>query len=175
MIKEKYKIIDDVLSKSIADKIAYDFLADAKFPWYFNKTVIENSSKDNLNNYQFTHIFYRDYGVCSPLFSIVVPLVEYLNVESILRIKANLNPRTEVRHTFDFHTDSESKSSDRKTAIYYVNSNDGVTILEDGTQIESVANRLVIFDQKTRHTGTTCTNQKVRCLINLNYIELRND
>ena len=129
-------------------------------------------TKDTLNEYQFTHTFYKEYVVYSQFFPIVAPLIEKLNPECVIRIKANLNPRTDVRHTFPYHVDFLSKSSDRKTAIYYVNSNDGVTILEDGTEIESVANRLVIFDQKISHTGTTCTDQKVRCLINLNYIEL---
>ena len=175
-----YKIIDNVLPKSVADKIAEDLLFDARFPWYYNSSVDypknspEDIKNDNLNNYQFTHTFYQNYNITG-LFSIVAPIVNYLNPESILSIKANLNPRTETRNPFNFHTDFESKSTDRKTAIYYVNSNDGVTIFEDGTEIESIANRLLIFDQKTYHTGTTCTNQKIRCLINLNYIELRND
>jgi hypothetical protein len=167
-----YKIIDNLLPKELSQAIENRLLGDdVTFPWYFNKGVVAGSSNDNLNNYQFTHTFYKEYVVYSQMFSIVVPLVEYLNPESILRIKANLNPRTDVRHVFDYHVDFLSKSSDRKTAIYYVNTNNGVTILEDGTEIESIANRLVIFDQKIPHTGTTCTDQKVRCLINLNYIE----
>ena len=109
------------------------------------------------------------------MFQIVEPIVKYLNPESLIRIKANLIPKTEFRHVFEYHTDTLSKSNGRKTAIYYVNSNNGVTILEDGTEIESIGNRLVIFDQKISHTGTTCTNEKVRCLINFNYIEYEND
>ena len=173
MIKCEYKIIDNLLPKELAQTIENKLLGDdVTFPWYFNKNVVADSSNDNLNNYQFTHIFYKEYVVYSQMFSIVFPLVKYLNPESILKIKANLNPRTDVRHVFDYHVDFLSKSSDRKTAIYYVNTNNGVTILEDGTEIESIANRLVIFEQKILHTGTTCTDQKVRCLINLNYIEL---
>ena len=171
-----HKIIDNILEKEVAEKIRNTLIGDsATFPWYYNQTVVNESPTDNLNNYQLTHTFYKDYIVYSQLFSLVVPLVEYLNPESIIRIKANLNPRTYVRHVFDYHIDFPGITSDRKSAIYYVNSNDGVTILEDGTEIESVANRLVIFDQKIRHTGTTCTDQKVRCLINLNYIEFNND
>jgi hypothetical protein len=172
-----YKIIDNLLAKEFAENIRITFLGnDAVFPWYYNNdVVVETDQPDNLYNFQFVHTMYRKYGPCSHFFPIVQPILECLNPESIIRIKANLNPKTDVRHTFEYHVDFESKSSDRKTAIYYVNSNDGVTILEDGTEIESVANRLVIFDQKTRHTGTTCTDQKVRCLINFNYIELSDD
>jgi hypothetical protein len=166
-----YKIIDNVLSKPVADKISHDLLCDRRFPWYYLDTVVSNQiSPGNMNNYQFVHIFYNQYNITG-LYSVIAPIVDYLNPEAIVRIKANLNPKTEVRHTFEYHTDLGGKSNDRKTAIYYVNSNDGVTILEDGTEIESIANRLVIFDQKTFHTGTTCTNQKVRCVINFNYIE----
>ncbi len=172
-----YKIIDNVLSESLAEKIEKTLIGDVvTFPWYYYSSVVKQINReDNLNNYQFIHMFYTDYVVHSQFFPIVAPLVEYVNPESILRIKANLNTRTDVRHIFDYHVDFDSKSSDRKTAIYYVNSNNGATILEDGTEIESVANRLVIFDQKIRHTGTTCTDQKVRCLINFNYIERCDD
>ena len=171
-----YKIIDNVFPKQVADEIANDFLDDARFPWFYNSSKISpDFAVDNLNNYQFTHIFYNKYTVTSGLFSIVAPIIDYLNPESIIRIKANLHPRTEIRNTFDYHIDFGGKSNDRKTAIYYVNTNNGVTILEDGTEIESIANRLLIFDQKTLHAGTTCTDQKVRCVINLNYTEFCND
>jgi hypothetical protein len=177
MVKCEYKIIDNIFPKSVADEIADELLVGGKFPWYYNNVVVTrtSSAENDLNDYQFTHIFYEKGFSASPLFSIIRPLVEYLNPEALIRVKANLNPITSVRHIFDYHVDFPAKSSDRKTAIYYVNSNDGVTILEDGTEIESVANRLVIFDQKILHTGTTCTDQKVRCVINLNYIELNND
>lgn len=176
MMKCEYKIIDNLLPKEFAEKIKNNLIGEnATFPWYYNASVVAYPLEDNLNNYQLTHNFYGKHVVCSPSFSIINPLVEYLNPECLLRIKANLNPRTSVRHTFDYHVDFPTKSSDRKTAIYYVNTNNGVTILEDGTEIESIANRLVIFDTNTLHTGTTCTDQKVRCLINLNYIEFNFD
>ena len=180
-MKCEYKIIDNLLPEPLANNIKENMIGDEHgdlitIPWYYHNSVVAlNKENENLYNYQFIHAFYLNHVQRSQHLQLLLPIIDYLNPEAILRIKANLNPRTEVRHIFDYHTDFDSKSSDRKTAIYYVNSNDGVTILEDGTEIESIANRLVIFDQKTRHTGTTCTNQKVRCLINLNYIELRND
>ena len=56
-----------------------------------------------------------------------------------------------------------------KTAIYYVNSNDGYTKFETGEIVESVGNRLVIFDGRIKHCGSTHTNQKYRIVINFNY------
>ncbi len=181
-MKCEYKIIDNLLSESLADNIKGNLIEHKvsnvfpMFQWYyFDSVVSQDIENDNLYNWQFTHILYLNGSQTSQHLQLLQPIIDYLNPEAIIKIKANLNPRTEVRHTFDYHTDFNSKSSDRKTAIYYVNSNDGVTILEDGTEIESVANRLVIFDQKILHTGTTCTDQKVRCVINFNYIEHRDD
>jgi hypothetical protein len=170
-----HKIIDNLLSEELAEKIKNDLLSST-FPWFYNSRVVV-SEQNSLYNYQFIHGFYRDNTSHSPYLPNLKCIIDYLNPEALIRVKANLNPRTDVRHTFEYHIDVDfpTKSSDRKTAIYYVNSNDGVTILEDGTEIESIANRLVIFNQNIRHTGTTCTDQKVRCLINFNYIEFNND
>jgi len=174
-MKCEYKIIDNVLSEEIYTITRNNFLEYSTFPWYYSTSKVSPYESFHLNNYQFAHMFYSEYSVKSDSFQIILPIVKYLNPESLVRIKANLMPRTEFRHVFDYHTDTKIKSSGRKTAIYYVNSNNGVTILEDGTEIESIENRLVIFDQKISHTGTTCTDEKVRCLINFNYIEYENN
>ena len=73
---------------------------------------------------------------------------------------------------FNFHNDIKEKDTDYpgQTAIFYVNTNDGYTEFEDSTRVESVANKIVIFDSKLKHRGTTCTNQKTRVVINLNYV-----
>ena len=38
-----------------------------------------------------------------------------------------------------------------KRDIYYINTNNGYTKLEDGTKVMSVANRLLLFDGSTSH------------------------
>ena len=55
------------------------------------------------------------------------------------------------------------------TSILYLNTNDGYTQFENGTKIESIENRLITFPLSYRHTGTTCTNQPFRAVINFNY------
>ena len=85
-----------------------------------------------------------------------------------MRVKANMNMRTPEIIEHGFHTDGTSSCT---AAIYYVNTNDGYTAFEDGTKVESIANRLVVFNTQTKHTGTTCTNAKFRCVINFNYYE----
>jgi hypothetical protein len=71
------------------------------------------------------------------------------------------------------HTDMAVPGS--LTAIYYVNDNNGSTKFEDGDSIDSVANRLVIFPSNLRHSGTRCTDQQRRIVINFNYMPWRDD
>jgi len=54
----------------------------------------------------------------------------------------------------------------------YVNTNNGYTKFEDGTKVESVANRLVTFPANMKHKGTSCTDEKIRVVINFNYFTL---
>ena len=57
-----------------------------------------------------------------------------------------------------------------KTSILYMNTNDGYTKFEDGTKVESVANRMVTFPNSMKHTGTTTSNSEYRLVINFNYV-----
>ena len=51
-----------------------------------------------------------------------------------------------------------------------MNTNDGYTKFEDGTKVESVANRMVTFPNSMKHTGTTTSNSEYRLVINFNYV-----
>jgi hypothetical protein len=46
---------------------------------------------------------------------------------------------------------------------------DGFTSLDDGTKIESIENRLLLFDSNKPHASSTCTNAKARFNMNFNY------
>ena len=72
-----------------------------------------------------------------------------------------------------FHQDVSERrllESEPKTAIFYINTNDGYTVFEDGTKINSVANRICIFPHWMKHSGTTCTNTNRRIALNLNFV-----
>lgn len=53
--------------------------------------------------------------------------------------------------------------------IFYLNTNDGFTILNGETKINSVENRILLFDPSELHSSTTCTNDKCRVNVNFNY------
>ena len=61
------------------------------------------------------------------------------------------------------------KLQDAKTSVYYLNTNNGYTLFEDG-KVDSVENRMVTFNLNTKHSGTTATDTKRRVVLNFNYI-----
>ena len=93
-----------------------------------------------------------------------------LGVNKLWRSKINLTLRTKDPFVFyPFHTDFANHDT-YTTAIFYLNTNNGYTLFEDGTKVESVANRFVTFPNGLRHTGTSTTNASFRMVINFNYV-----
>ena len=60
-------------------------------------------------------------------------------------------------------------NSDCLISIFYINTNNGYTYFETGEKIKSVENRLITFDNKLKHYGTTSTNTQTRIVLNLCY------
>ena len=159
------KIIDNFLSEA-EFKTLRDYISSTSFPWYFG--LVTNDSKIA----QFVHSFYTN-DIPNPTYSNVEFLRGKLNMASLVRIKVNLNPRTETLkvHKDAFHIDYP----DITTAVFYLNTCDGYTLFEDGPRVNSVENRIVIFDSNMRHTGTSCTDQSGRLVMNINYFPCKND
>jgi hypothetical protein len=162
------EIIDNFLTRSEFKELQQFFMSD-NFPWFFIPYVNDKTSKEieNVETFQFIHNFYSSCFPASDYIRILNPIISKLNPRALIRIKANLLLRTEKRIDFDFHIDQEISC---KSAVFYVNSNNGKTLIKDYGEIESIENRLIIFDSKLEHTGTTCTDQKTRVVINFNYI-----
>jgi hypothetical protein len=161
-----YTVTDNFLSDEDFLKLKNAILGN-EFPWYFLSTKVDFENSDHKNNFQFTHNFYSDYKANSTCIELINPILKIINPSAILRIKGNLTPITDTHILYDFHTDI--KNVNAETAVFYVNTNDGYTLFEDGTKVKSVENRLLRFKSDTSHTGTSCTDQKVRCVINFNY------
>ena len=154
-------IQDDFLIKPLIDQLQYEFF---QMPWFYNRSV----SNKGDNERQFYHLFYNNGNSNSDKIDLLKPFISHFDPAALLRIKANLLPKTSAIKIFGMHTDFDFKCT---TAIFYVNSNNGFTYFEDGTRIESVANRLVTFPSHMRHTGTTCTDEHDRIVINFNYLK----
>ena len=110
--------------------------------------------------------FFEDYKINSHNFDIIKPILYVLKPNALIRVKGNLYPNLNIDINNAYHIDYEFE---HKGAIFYVNTNNGKTILEDGTEIDSVENRLLIFDASKPHCSTHCTDEKIRVNINFNY------
>ncbi len=165
------KIKNNFLNQKTFNEIKKVMLSP-HFPWYYNDTKIDEQNKKDLNNYQLTHTFFVNNSVNSGAYNLIEPVLQKLKVKELIRIKANLVPRTSKIHRFQKHIDQEFNC---KGAILYINSNNGCTIFEEGRRdgsskhVTSKENRIVFFNANKKHQGTTCTNEKIRVLINFNY------
>jgi len=163
----EYQVYDNFLDKPYYLKIR-DYLLSDRFPWYLHTRVAGCPDEENdPNTFYFVHHFYEGPENKSNQSHILNPLIDKLDPITIIRVKGNLYPRTDRLFFHERHIDYYFY---HQAAIFYLNDNDGYTVLEDGTKIESVANRLLLFDASKEHNSTTCTNSKVRANINFNYI-----
>ena len=160
----QHEIIDDFLDKEQFKKIKNKLL-HYNFGWYLSHAVTGTDNK-NKEHYNFTHKFYEHYRINSEVFSDLLFIINKLEVKSLLRIKANLYPKTEKIIEHDFHVDYEFP---HKSALYMINTNNGFTILEDGKKIKTKENRMLLFDASEKHKSTTCTDDIYKCNIIFNY------
>mgnify|MGYP003650965234 CR=1 FL=1 len=160
-----FKVIDNFLSDKEHLTLKYQ-MEEAIFPWYFEVQSIPNTT--NKRVFHFNHNFYRQENggyVNSDFFNIIKPLISKLKVNTLVRVKANLNTIEEKLIKSDAHCDQRF---DCKVAIYYMGTNNGYTKIGD-KKVECVKNRIVLFNSKTIHYGTNCTDEQRRILININY------
>jgi len=165
----KYKIIDDALDISNFMNLK-SLLMGHNFNWYYQNTVayakVDKGEEYDEETFYFTHTFYEKDEVKSNYFSLIKPLFSLMNLKSLYRAKANLYPNQNkiIRHPLHKDTDFQING-----AIFYMNTNNGKTILKDGTEIDSISNRLLLFNSFEEHCSTNCTDEKTRVNINFNY------
>ena len=159
------KITDDTLNKEYFTMLQ-GVVMGHNFPWEYQARVA-NPWENNNEHFYFVHRLYERF---SPVSSFMEPLDEYLvkvlNVKSIIRARVLLYPN---QGKFIEHDPLVDFENSHKASLLYFNDNDGYTKMEDGTKVESVANRNVIFDGSTSHNSTNCTTEKARFVLAVNY------
>jgi hypothetical protein len=172
-----YEVIDDFLPLNEFNELSsymlpFEFTENPQLPWYYipaGNVVKGTSHFDRTIDWRLfylSHVVYRQ-TITSPFYEKIIPHCwEQLNIKSLIRIKINMYPNTETLKEHGMHTDYNYP---HKASILYINTCDGYTKFEDGTKIDSVANRMLIFDGSKHHTSSTTTDQPVRMNINFNY------
>ena len=136
------------------------------FKWTFGTKL--NHNQTNNNDTYFAQVIYQNHIPLTVLWEdIDYILNEHLHARGVLRAKANLYLKTPEIVEHAKHVDFDIP---HKGAIIYLNTCDGFTRLDDGTKIESVENRLLLFDSSKLHNSTSTTNAIGRYNININYV-----
>ena len=153
---------DNFLTEEKFQQLQTIILGEA-FEWYYLNNI---DYIDDPDKFQFTHAFFDKElgGVLSDHYDV------FNLIAGSYRIKANLLTRTSEIEVNRFHTDIQRDSNQYTTSILYMNTNNGYTEFENGVKVESVANRLITFPAGMKHRGTSCTDKKIRVVINFNYL-----
>ena len=142
--------------------IQYDFF------WCWNSVLPQEDFVSNEKyNRQLVHWFHPKKESFKDYFEIFKLVSDHLGAKEVIRMKLNCNYPTDKIIEHGFHIDT---MEDSKTSIFYLNTNDGYTKFEDsGEIIKSVENRMITFNSSKRHTGSTCTDQYHRLVLNINW------
>lgn len=165
---------DDFLVAPWFDEL-FKHITQSNIPWYLN----DNVSTDSDGLYQLVHVYYSANEWISQdrrfVGTVIQTIHEEIDVDPIIiRIKANLRPKATSLNPAPLHTDctwltKREPSPKWKTAIFYVNNNNGYTFFENSdVKIESKENRLLVFDSDIAHSGTAATDDH-RFVINFNW------
>jgi|TARA_R100000149_G_C5775490_1_gene73885 hypothetical protein len=144
------------------------YLISEKMTWSFINGV--NHIGDGF--FKFTYVFLDRDGIQNNnMIDIINPILTKINPKKFYSIKANLLTKTNniVEHGLHTDFDKGADAYDGKTAVYYINTCNGYTKFENNSKIKSDENKFVEFDTKLKHTSSSCTDEKTRIVINLNY------
>jgi len=187
-------VIHNVLSPKELDFLQNILISgkggEKRIPLFFNSCVIEDSGmqKTPLDEYpnpkeshsQCVHVFLHNgrYSGYEQQNKLLGPLLRKLPIRLITRAKYNLTHGSERHRLAGWHYDFDRKpheiermsgEKDLMNGCFYVNTNNGFTLLEDGTKIPSIANSFSCFPNTTLHTAVTQTDTEIRGVINFNF------
>jgi len=169
-IVKKYKVIDNFLDIEFYRKFR-DILYSEELPWFFRSSYTGDIEKTGTESVYFTHNFFNKNTVSSSLLfkEYISPILKKLNAVSLLQVRANLLLDPGRPTASSFHIDEPCNC---KTAILYFTTCDGPTILDkkEKIKIDSVENRLLIFDSSIPHSGTSNKIDR-RIVINFNFFD----
>jgi len=156
------------IKKNFLDQKDFDVfkkeIFSSRFPWYWQ----EHQTKHDKGF--FSHTFYSQYAPNSDFHAaFITPIIKKLNCNMLSDIRANCLLKNSKRYLSEFHCD---RPYDCTTAILYMNTNNGYTLLgeDEKTKIKSEENKIVIFNSQTKHCAVSQTDTEKRIVINFNYI-----
>ena len=174
-------VIDNFLDKKDFDELHIKIMG-RYFPWFhYNEIILEEEYMKDMTFYV-THMLYdNDRPTFTTSFELMDPVLDKLmkledpniRMTSLVRVKANSYPNQGIFREHTMHTDwpllGSKGNLNRRACVFSINTCNGYTKFEDGTKVDSVANRAVLFDSTIPHCSTNTTNDTRRVNINFNY------
>ena len=176
-----YEVIDNFLPEA-EFSVLQETLLSHTFPWFYTKFINKHqtawrygleetkdvvSADDACYPVEFARGWFHHFSPGDMFYNLITSLIDKLDVDRLIRVKANMYPSSENIIEHGRHCDQPEK---HYGALLSINTCNGYTILSDSTRLPSVANRCLIFDSSRPHSSTTCTDDRVRVNINVNYI-----
>ena len=173
-----YKVIDNFLEEGDFKTLQSLILGsrdNANFNWNIITDVAHHANANGFNeqkeeqlwNWYGIHPVYVNEIPLSPHYNYITQLFcNKLEVKSLLRIKINFYPHTAEVKEHDPHQDY---TNPHFGALFSLNTCNGYTKLSNGDKINSVANRVLLFDPSEYHNSTTTSDQKGSYNINFNW------
>jgi len=164
-----YVVYDNFLNAEEYGIIKQYLGAGGGFPWLLGPRI--NCNDETNEDMYFASTIYHSYedGWSKIMDRKPFQLItSKIHIESLFRIKANLYfpSKKEVVQHHAPHRDSDFK---HQGALFFLTTCDAPTTMEDGTKIESIENRLLLFDPTSMHSSSSPTNAPYRVTINFNY------
>jgi hypothetical protein len=163
-----YQIIDNYLPEENYLTIS-NVLMSSTFPYYYQHSI----SYDDINDskFYFNHRLYHHGNIVSWFYALIMdPILTRLNPKFLIRSKVNCFPKEPQNYIHEFHTD---QLEPHHVALWYANTNNGKTILNvknEKIEINSIANRMIIFDGSISHAPMSQTDAKIRVNVNINFL-----
>ena len=146
---KKVQIFNNFLDQEVFLEIK-KFIMSPRCQWRYVNYIAHKDGRDNDNDGYFVHSFkdchpqtFEDRYPESPHFPLISKILDKIKYQNILRIRSSLYPRRDVQKPDPFHIDYNFP---HKVCIFYVNTNNGYTMFENGEKNPSVEYQLATFD-----------------------------
>lgn len=185
--RDEYRILNNLIPSSYQDILETEITQ--RLPWYWTPSAsgdvkIDEDDKNVVNFPQMHHVLVDDDGTTSPYFSLIQPIIWFvekemrIKIKSLNRIKCNLlmTGDSTLEHYNVPHIDHGS--DDHISIVYYVSDSDGDTrifqnTIEEGhTGLLPIANvapkkgRAVVFKSNRFHASSPPVKYSNRFVIN---------
>ena len=169
--QNNYTVIDNFLDDETFKKFQTQIFDSNHTPWFYRSDTLYKLEDKNDAGY-FSLCFFNNFKQdCLYLDQYLYKIYEKLNCKAIIQSRANLFLKKQNKKTkLFFHTDYDYENS--YTAVFYLNTNNGGTVLDienKQIKIDSVENRMLIFNTNTMHAVDIQTDEKIRIIVNINY------